>query len=263
MKRLTVILLALLVALSPARAGQGMFGKKIRGCGIVETKTLPLIDHTGLRVSRGIDVRIVPAEDAREITIQADRNIMPYITIEETQGKLHLSIDSKITSIRDCDIEITLPDNGKIATLKASSGAEIECLCVLTVPSLRIEASSGSDINAAFIADRCWIEASSGSDIKANIETGDCSIAASSGSDINVRGHAARGKISASSGAECNGRNLVVANCSAHASSAGEIEISCSDTLNAQASSGGEISYYGKCRTNLNTSSGGSIEYKK
>lgn len=124
-------------------------------------------------------------------------------------------------------------------------------------------ASSGSSMQAdmAVMADDLKIEVSSGAEIELDIATTDCSINVSSGANAKIGGNATNAKIVASSGSTLKADKLTVENCTATVSSGADVKIEITKKLNASASSGGSIKYKGNPTIeSKKTSSGGEVK---
>ena len=160
-------------------------------------------------------------------------------------------------NVSNADVTVTVPANGRIRALDASSAARITSDVTLTADKFSIDASSAARIDAAVKSTTCAVAASSASDIDAAIETGTCTVEASSASKITLKGSAAECSIDMSSAAE-----FAVTDCSVDTSSAAKATVNCTGTLRAAASSGSSIRYTGDCKTSISKSSGGSVSRK-
>jgi hypothetical protein len=125
-----------------------------------------------------------------------------------------------------------------------------------------IHASAGSDIlvDGAIKGNSLTMKISSGSDFKGNVDLDELKVDQSSGSDVQIGGKAKNVYIEASSGSDFNGYNLSVDVCTAKCSSGSDITITVNKELNAKASSGSDINYKGNATmVNADKSSGGSV----
>ena len=184
-----------------------------------------------------------------KITIAADDNVMDYVVVEANGGRLTATIDKSINNLSNADVTVTVPANGSIRALDASSAAKISSDVVLNADKFAMDASSAAKIDVSVKAQSCAVAASSASKINASVEAVSCSVEASSASKITLKGSAA--KLSAG--------DFVAAECSVNTSSAAKAVVNCTERLHADASSGSSIRYSGDCRTSINKSSGGSV----
>lgn len=293
------LLLAMLIALCTWASCQAsiLWGKRIKGSGHIVTRTLPAMDYDAVSASRA--VKVLLSEQAPEIRIAADDNLIDRIVVKEKGGTLQVTIDKSITNISNASITVTLPARGgAIHTLEASSNAEIISEVPLHADHARLSASSTAKIQADYRAKRCSVsssssakivtqieasgtcnfetssaadieakvqaasctfQASSSAKIKADIETPECSATASSAANIKLAGRAAEFEAHASSAAGIHAKGLATTRTEAEASSGSGITVTCSEELRAQASSGASVRYDGDCRVEATKSSGGSI----
>lgn len=222
MKKLLLIAVLIAACLSAtayvACVAAPLLGKNIKGSGKIVTKTVPAPDFDGIEASRA--VKVVISDKVSDIRIEADDNLIDLVVVRAVKGKLEATLDQKVNNIQNGNVTITVPANGKIRSLDASSASKIIGETTLKAGKFSIEASSAAKIKAAVEAVSCTIETSSASKVEASIEAESCSL---------------------------------------DASSAASASIDCSGKLTASASSGSSVRYSGDCRTSLEKSSGGSI----
>ena len=124
MKRFLIAATALAVALAAAGcSGSTVFGKKINGSGVLRTRSVGVEPFNAVEASRG--VRVVIAGQGDSLTVRADENVMEYVETHVRGGVLRIGIDKRINSLHNVEVEVTVPDNGDIRLLKASSAASI------------------------------------------------------------------------------------------------------------------------------------------
>lgn len=234
-----------------------LLGKNIKGSGHIVTKTLPAPDFDAIDASRA--VKVVVSAGASDIRIEADDNLIDLV-VAETRGKtLEVTLDKKASNIQNADITVTIPNGGKIRSLKASSASKITSDATLRADRFTIEASSAAKIKAAVEAASCSIDASSASKISAEVKAATCTVNASSASKIALAGSAEDFTADLSSASKLDAEKFTAVNASVSTSSAAKADIDCSGKLTASASSGSSIGYTGGCRTSLSKSSGGSV----
>lgn len=213
--------------------------RRIKGSGTIVTRTIPAPNFEKISASRAVKV-IITDEIEDRIRIEADDNLMDHIVAEASGDELRISIDPKINSVSDIHVTVTVPDNGKIRALEASSASEITCATALGAADISLEASSAANINAAVKAGVCSLEATSAAKIK-----------------LSGRADAARAELSSAS--KLAAAELVVKQWKIDTSSAASARIHCTEQLDAEASSGSSIHYEGDCSTDITKSSGGSV----
>ncbi len=228
----------------------------VRGSGNLVTRTKAAPDFRAVSASRGVEV-IIGGSD--EVVIEADDNVLDYVVAEVENGTLGITISDKV-NLRNADVIVRIPNNGKINSLRASSGAEIRTESALKASDLEIRLSSAAALIAALKAERCNIRMSSGTEMKAAVDFEQCSIALSSGSSARLSGKADSMSAELSSGSELNAFELNARMCEVDVSSGAEAEVNCSGKLTARVSSGGSVEYKGDCQVDPKCSSGGEIE---
>ena len=204
---------------------------RINGSGNLIDRTIPAPDFETVSSACGVTVLITDADTGR-------------------QGP---------RSVSHAHVTVTVPSNGKIRALKASSASQIVCRTALGADDFSIETSSAAKVEAAVKAGKCSLDASSASKIVAALNVEECRADASSAAKITLSGKAAQFRANLSSAAKLSADELDAATCSIDTSSGSKASVHCSGTLRANASSGSSIRYSGDCSTHLSKSSGGSI----
>ena len=242
MKKLLLIAVLIAACLSAtayvACVAAPLLGKNIKGSGKIVAKTVPAPDFDGIEASRA--VKVVISDKVSDIRIEADDNLIDLVVVRAVKGKLEATLDQKVNNIQNGNVTITVPANGKIRSLDASSASKIIGETTLKAGKFSIEASSAAKI-------------------KASVEAESCSLDASSASKIILEGSAGTFRADMSSASKLNAEKFSAVNASIDTSSAASASIDCSGKLTASASSGSSVRYSGDCQTSLEKSSGGSI----
>ena len=215
------------------------FGKGLKGSGNIVTRTIEAPAFDRIDAARAVKV-VITDKTSGKITIAADDNVMDYVVVEANGGRLTATIDKSINNLSNADVTVTVPANGSIRALDASSAAKISSDVVLN-------------------ADKFAMDASSAAKIDVSVKAQSCAVAASSASKITLKGSAAKCTADLSSAAKLSAGDFVAAECSVNTSSAAKAVVNCTERLHADASSGSSIRYSGDCQTSINKSSGGSV----
>ena len=234
------------------------FGKGLKGSGNIVTRTIEAPAFDRIDAARAVKV-VITDKTSGKITIAADDNVMDYVVVEANGGRLTATIDKSINNLSNADVTVTVPANGSIRALDASSAAKISSDVVLNADKFAMDASSAAKIDVSVKAQSCAVAASSASKINASVEAVSCSVEASSASKITLKGSAAKCTADLSSASKLSAGDFVAAECSVNTSSAAKAVVNCTERLHADASSGSSIRYSGDCRTSINKSSGGSV----
>ena len=255
---------------------------RITGSGNIITRRVSIADFSRIETSRAVHL-VVEKRSGREAIIEADDNIMPYVIVEVDGGCLTVSIDNEIKSLNDVTVKVTVPSDGNISAISASSASRVTVETEIKSPKLMLDASSAANINIAKSdVGTCSIEASSAANVEGAIKADNCVIDMSSASDVNVAllavkcdvtatsaasatlsGEAGDIEITVSSAAKVDAMDLNARNADVSASSGGSIKITCMKSIDASASSGGSVKYAAKGDLDpelRHTSSGGSVK---
>lgn len=275
-------LVAMLVAIAATVMGvndSNAAPKRLKGSGEIIRKQIELPAFHAVQSSRAVDVILV-ADTGQQSTIEADDNVMEYVVAEVKNGVLRCTISDKIRTISSIHVKITVPTDGKLSSLSASSASEIKGEVMITGAEVDLSASSAAKINAKIEADEvdadlssaatikaevsggsCSIDASSSANFKGTLAVRHCEVDASSAADVYLEGAALSCDVELSSAADLNATKFAVKGYKIEVSSAADADILCLDTLNASATSAGDITYTGNCtQTRISRSSGGSIK---
>ena len=209
-----------------------------------KTETRNVSNFKGVDVSAGIDLYITMGE-TESVKIVADDDIIEKIITEVKDGVLHIYVKQ----------------NGWFNW----SGNETRKAYVTIKELNRIEASSGSDVNSenTLKGEELKINVSSGAEVEVEVYYKNLDVNTSSGSDAKLSGKVKNLRASASSGSDINAKELESVTCKASASSGSDVTVSVSEELNASASSGADVNYYGNPSVKeIDESSGGDVTHR-
>jgi hypothetical protein len=238
-------------------------------------------NYRGVVASRAVKVTLNDRAGSTAI-IRANDNLMPYISIKENDGVLHITIDDEIRTINNVTAEVSLPKSARISELKATSAAKIHVEHNIEASELDIEASSAADIRiakadvsecdielssaasvvASVKATECSIKAASTAKVKANLLVNECYADASSAATITLSGEAGTLNVQASSAANIKATEIkALVKTNADSSSGANIKVNAGKALSANASSGGTVGYKSEHDVDIHIkkSSGGSV----
>ena len=254
---------------------------RITGSGNIITRSVNIADFSRIETSRAVHL-VVEKRSGREAIIEADDNIMPYVIVEVDGGCLNVGIDDDIKSLNNVTVKVTVPSDGNISAISASSASCVTVETEIKSPKLMLDASSAANINitksdvgtcsidassaanveGAIKADNCVIDMSSASDVNVALLAVKCDVTATSAASATLSGEAGDIEITVSSAAKVDAMDLNARNADVSASSGGSIKITCMKSIDASASSGGSVKYAAKGDLDpelRHTSSGGSV----
>lgn len=255
---------------------------RITGSGNIITRRVNIADFSRIETSRAVHL-VVEKRSGREAIIEADDNIMPYVIVEVEGGCLNVGIDDDIKSLNNVTVKVTVPSDGNISAISASSASRVTVETEIKSPKLMLDASSAANINitksdvgtcsidassaanveGAIKADNCVIDMSSASDVNVALLAVKCDVTATSAASATLSGEAGDIEITVSSAAKVDAMDLNARNADVSASSGGSIKITCMKSIDASASSGGSVKYAAKGDLDpelKHTSSGGSVK---
>lgn len=251
--------------------------RRIKGSGKLVTKEQAIDSFSGLRVSRAIQANLVEGTSGT-LTIEADDNLIDYVVARVEKGVLLLTIDSNIHSLSSCHVTITVPTDGALHKINASSAAKVRCEPQIVYNEVDLSASSAASIEATVKAETCEIDLSSSASMTLEVRCNDCSIEGSSAAELTatiasrnceidlssaavatLKGASLKAEAECTSAAGLNATHFAVKRYDVDVSSAGNAQICCIEELTADASSGGSIRYTGGGICQAKSSSGGSI----
>lgn len=255
---------------------------RITGSGNIITRSVSIADFSRIETSRAVHL-VVEKRSGREAIIEADDNIMPYVIVEVDGGCLNVGIDDDIKSLNNVTVKVTVPSDGNISAISASSASKVTVQAEIKTPKLMLDASSAANINitksdvgtcsidassaanveGAIKADNCVIDMSSASDVNVALLAVKCVVTATSAASATLSGEAGDIEITVSSAAKVDAMDLNARNADVSASSGGSIKITCMKSIDASASSGGSVKYAAKGDLDpelRHTSSGGSVK---
>ena len=254
---------------------------QLTGSGNIVTRNVTISDYTKINASRAVKLT-VEERSGREAVIRADDNIMPYVIVKVEGGTLVVGIDNEIKSLNNVSVSVSVPSDGNISDIHASSASEVAVETTIKSPRLALNASSAAkviiaksdvgsctvdissaaSIEGAIKADNCTIDMSSAANADMALLAVECSVSASSAANATLSGEAGDIEIKTTSAAKVNAIALNARNAEVDASSGSSIRITCSKTIDAEASSGGSVRYDAKgslVSEERHASSGGSI----
>lgn len=255
---------------------------RITGSGNIITRRVSIADFSRIETSRAVHL-VVEKRSGREAIIEADDNIMPYVIVEVDGGCLNVGIDDDIKSLNNVTVKVTVPSDGNISAISASSASRVTVETEIKSPKLMLDASSAANINitksdvgtcsidassaanveGAIKADNCVIDMSSASDVNVALLAVKCDVTATSAASATLSGEAGDIEITVSSAAKVDAMDLNARNADVSASSGGSIKVTCMKSIDASASSGGSVKYAAKGDLDSelkHTSSGGSVK---
>ncbi len=214
-----------------------------------DAKSIILNGHlTGVRVSSGIKLMLTAGEtNTASYTIASD-DLTDGFSAELKKGILYLGMNYDVVKknsrkYKKANIVVYLSAKD-ISSMSASSGAVVK--------------TSGT-----FTSTNCEMQCSSGASLDFSTRATNGSIKVSSGAVAKISGAITNASVDISSGSTLKGKDLMLTNVSAKASSGASAIFGINGALKAKVSSGASILYIGTPKeTKIEKSSGGSVSPK-
>ena len=165
----------------------------------------------------------ITQSETASISVEADDNLHDLITTKIENGILKISATENIGAASSKKIMVNAKN---LDAISASSGSDVYSTNTIVAENLKLNTSSGSDI-----------------EVNVDVKNLDCNSA--SGSDLKVSGKTDYLSAKASSGSDIKAGDLLAMTCDANASSGADITVNSSRKINITASSGGDVSNLG------------------
>lgn len=232
--QITKLIIATLVALLVVSCGNF---NSVKGNGNVTTTKRKVESFTAINAKNGLEVHLKQG-NTTYVEVEADANLQDHIFTIVENGTLVVYSDANIYKSESKKVYIEVPN---LTNISASSGVSIESENELKFNELKIDASSGSNVELKIKSQSISCESSSGSQITLMGSADDVATDSSSGSNINLS-------------------QLIANNVDSEASSGSATTVNAKNKLKADASSGSSIEYVSNPNEiTANESSGGSI----
>ena len=176
-----LLVFAVVFSLASCHSSFDFRGEKGNGNVTIQTRTIAE-NFEKIEVNSCLDV-IVAQNDATSVTVEIDENLQSYITTNVVNGVLIVSVNAPYNPTNNPIIRVNLPI---ISGLKSTSGATLKSANTLKTTSLKVESTSGSEVQIDVEADYISMESTSGSDIEVTGKALKAETSSTSGSDIDA-----------------------------------------------------------------------------
>ena len=238
MKYLIAVLTLVLIGL----AGCGMATGVTRGSGNVITESRPVSNITGVNLA-GVGALNITQGDTESLTIQADDNLMPFITTTVQDGTLVIGIDTSKGAV----------------TLSPSTPIKYE-LQVKTLDSILVS-GAGSIQAPALKSDVLTVTTSGAGNIYLpSVEAASLTAGISGAGNMSLAGQVESQQVLLSGLGNYSAGELKSTNAAVNISGAGSADVWVTDTLNARINGAGSINYFGSPKVTPVLSGAGSIQ---
>src|SRR5665647_300953 len=131
----------------------------VRGNGKVVKEERTISGFDAITISNGIDV-LISQDTFEKVVVEADENIQKILITEVKEGKLKIYLDESVNNASQMKVYVTLK---QLKSLEGNSGADVRSAGRINAESLKIHASSGSDVKMEVNCSQLFLDSSSGS----------------------------------------------------------------------------------------------------
>lgn len=255
-KKISLLVLSLSMAFILA-CGLGV----VRGSGKVISETRDVSGFDRVEIHDGGNLYLVQG-DSEALEIEAEENIMPYLSSRVVNHTLFLEIDDSerrsFITTRPINYYLTMED---IHGLAISGGGDIEARKITTT-DLETSITGGGDLEIGILAaDTANMRISGGGNIDIEEMKADLlEMRISGGGDVRIHdGKVGEQRVDVSGGGNYRASDLKSDRASAEVSGGGDLTVWVEDHLDIELSGGGSVYYYGDPTVNSSISGGGDI----
>lgn len=218
----TSLLLALICSLSVSAQWWG--NKKVRGEGPVQKENRTVTSFDALSIAGSFEVVLVQGAEG-SVTIEAQENLLPYITTEVRNGNLRIGTEDNVNLQPEKQIHITVQVTDVEKISLAGSGTVVSDF-TLTGESLHLRLAGSGDM-----------------DISAETHLMEADLAGSG--DIIMKGSATRAEINIAGSGDIEAFDLKANDTSVNISGSGTAQVYCDGYLDAKIIGSGDVVYKG------------------
>ena len=240
MKIRTLVLAGLAIALCACSAFAAGSWDIVRGNGSVRLENREVSAFTGIEVAGSGLVRFTVGA-VRQVTVETDANILPYIRTEVRGGKLVLSVEP---------------------------GASINptrLVFRITAPELRSIAIAGSGdvrLESAVKADRFDVSIAGSGDVEGDVSADEVSVEIRGSGSVTLAGTAASGRFEIYGSGDIEVEDLVVRDARAVIRGSGSVTLTASRSLDVDIAGSGDVRFRGDAKVTVrDVGSGDLVEY--
>lgn len=214
-----------------------------------------------LEIATGLTAEVYKS-DKEKIVVNAPEDLMQYVVVKQSGGKVTVKIEShfmKNISTDNIKVKVYARDFDK---LTANSSGNIILKDRFSNPNVDVKVSSSGSIKGNLSGDEINVSASSSGDFDGEINAQKSAFQISSSGGIRAKGKVGNLNVQASSSGDVNAENLTAENATLSTSSSADITVGVSNSVTASASSSGDIRIIKKGSLNnvvKNESSSGTV----
>lgn len=240
MRLMGIGVLLAIVAAGVAACQVGLL-RIVNGSGRVQTERREVRDFTAVEVRGGGEL-VIEQGTTEALTIEAEENLLPYLTSDVSKGRLILGERETMVIVANKPIRyrLTVKD---LRAIKVSGSADVEA-AKLQTGRLTVDISGSGHVEIGQLAATSLTVELSGSGI------------------VTLAGTAATQQVTLSGSGDYRAEDLASQAATVNISGSGSATVRASDTLTAKVSGSGEVSYLGTPRVEQTVSGSGSVRQR-
>ncbi len=261
MKIRTLAIAGLAIALSASSALAEGSWDIVRGNGAVRLESREVTAFTGVENAGSGLVRFTVGA-VRQVTVETDSNILPYLRTEVRGDTLVLSVEPGI-SIDPTRLvyRITAPDLRSVA-IEGSGDFRVESPIAAARFDVSIAGSGDVRAESPIAADRFDVSIAGSGDVEGEIIADEVSVEIRGSGSVSLAGTAASARLEIYGSGDIEAADLVVEDARAVIRGSGSVTLTVDGTLDADIAGSGDVRFHGDAKVTVrDAGSGDLVEY--
>jgi hypothetical protein len=237
MKKILLLSLLALIVFSSCRQ---LFGKRIRGNGVIKTETRAVTGYNSVDVSGAMDVYI-KQDSVQSIKIETDENLLEYITVREEGGvlKIYPKDNSNLKPSGSIKVYVAGPD---FRRLEASGACDYYTENKISnAESIAIDLSGSCDANLELNAPRITAEVTGAG-------------------KLTLKGEAKELEVEGTGSSHFKCMEMMAEDVKVNITGSGDAEVFASVKLDVKVSGSGSVRYKGNASVSQKVAGSGSVK---
>lgn len=222
-------------------SGTDLFGNTVRGSGVAAQEERAVSDFDEVSMD-GIGYLEITKGDANQLIVEADDNILPYLTTEVRNGRLLIGTEPRTNLLPDEPIRfyLTIASEG-LDQIELNGSGDIYA-AKLTQPELTVEIDGSGDIEID------------------NLEADRLTVQLDGSGNINLSGQVTEQEVDINGSGNYSADDLQSEQGSVSIDGSGDAVVWSVGSLEVDIGGSGSVSYYGSPNLNQNISGSGEIQ---
>jgi hypothetical protein len=257
----TLAIAALAIALSACSALAAGSWDIVRGNGTVRLESREVAAFTGIENAGSGLVRFTTGT-VRQVTVETDANILPYIRTEVRGGTLVLSVEpgASINPTR-LVFRITAPELRSI-DIEGSGDFRLESPIAADRFDVSIAGSGDVLLESPIEADRLDVSIAGSGDVEGDVIAGEVSVEIRGSGSVSLAGTATSGRFEIYGSGDIEAGRLAIEDARAVIRGSGSVTLAASRSLDVDIAGSGDVRFHGDAKVTVrDAGSGDLVEY--